>query len=49
MSFYYLVNTLTNTNSISKIDPCHLANTLININNKIDNFTKEEIWLYLTK
>ena len=45
MYFYSLTNIFANTNSILKVNPSHLANTLTNTNNKADNFTKKEIWL----
>lgn len=44
---YYLASILININGLPKIDPCHLVNILTNTNDKVDNFTKEKVWLNL--
>ena len=46
--FCHLASALININGISKMDSHHLVNTLTNTNNKVDDFTKEEIWLHQT-
>ena len=46
--FCHLANTLANTNKIAKIDHYYQANILTNINDKVENFTREEILLRLT-
>lgn len=41
LDFCHLASTLTNTNDIPNINPYYLIITLINTNNKADNFTKK--------
>lgn len=52
LNLYYLASILTNTNNILKIDLCYLAKTLINIDNKADNFIKKRLvmskWLLIS-
>lgn len=46
LGLYYLTSNLTNINDILKVDLCHLAITLINIDDKANNFIKKRLIIF---